>query len=903
MASVIKIEQIDFTNASSGTVTLANTLPSVNSAFVCNTNTRNMSAGPTGNTGNAGPDELSLGVAISSTTQLTVTNPFSISQKYMGQVWRYTGAASGIDEFIVRGRFVVTLGANVENNSVAVSGITNRNKCVCFITGKTINQTSQNNWQEAMAIAYIDASNNLVVSRQDTNATAMDVYVTVVEFTGGNWTVGYHRGSFSTASKTLVNDSRGNTGSTFNVGNWSAAMVIQAQLEGDSGGNNAIEDRSYTATAGVSTTTISTEIDSTSANDGDMMVYVLCNPNMVIARESASKSIPNNGTYDTTLTFPSITISDITEAVVEFTAFSDGTGTAHARGALSAILTGTSEISTWVHRSGNTGTYQYGVVDLSGVDGTVKPIIQGLSTSVVPNGGASDLIITGLNFGTNTGSADVEISNNATYGAGTIVSQSIDSWADTSIQFDTVLTGISTDQTLYLWVTDSTGATGGSWTFYYGNPDFQTIVTSFLTTAPDHYWPMNNSLADIVGGATYDLGIRIGSPSFAAFPLVRGVTHTGYLSASGQGWDMADSPFMNLNTETARTVIMVIRLLATNKAIAAIDEEGGSVNNLMIQLAPGNILTCQFADTGDDNVHAYSDFKLKVNRTYLIGYSFDYGEGTPEFKQFIDGVEQSDSFGNPLTSTNLDAHSGNIAIGTPETSDEVFGTDVTFPNVAPMYISHKMSFTTKIPASEIKSKLVEQGMLADITISSDTEANMQTALDAYNNTERPDAVICIDIESCTDGNFTLSPTNLTFEDGATIHVRYIGGDTLTWANSNGGNAQQSLCVAPYGGTINVVEDVPIKVTVRDIDDNSVVENARILMKADIGGDLTEGVVVLTGLTNASGIATANLRYTSNQPVTGWIRKATTGTLYKTSPISATITSSGLDITIFMIKDE
>jgi hypothetical protein len=365
MASVIKVETIDRTDSSGGTYTLSNTLASTSSGFVRNTNARKMSGGPTGNTSNAGPDELSLAAYVSSTTQVTFVNPNSISQKSLLEVWRYTGSASGPDEFIVRSRQVVTLGSSVENNSVAISGITDRNKCVCFITGKTTAQTSNSLWQEAMAIAYIDASDNLVVSRQDTNAAAMDVYVTVVEFTGANWKVGYVRSGFSSADKTLVTDSVGTGGSTFDVADWSKAIIIESQLEGDSGGNGGIEDRSYTAAPASGTSAVAVAVDPTSANNGDLMIYVLAHPGLSVARGTDSKSIPNNGTYDTSLTFPGSALSDLTEGALEFTAFSDGGGTAHARGALSAILTTTSQISTWVHRSGNTGSYAFGVVSLS----------------------------------------------------------------------------------------------------------------------------------------------------------------------------------------------------------------------------------------------------------------------------------------------------------------------------------------------------------------------------------------------------------------------------------------------------------------------------------------------------------------------------------------------------------
>ena len=70
------------------------------------------------------------------------------------------------------------------------------------------------------------------------------------------------------------------------------------------------------------------------------------------------------------------------------------------------------------------------------------------------------------------------------------------------------------------------------------------------------------------------------------------------------------------------------------------------------------------------------------------------------------------------------------------------------------------------------------------------------------------------------------------------------------------------------------------------------------------GSPTATARILTGLTNASGyIATTEFPYTASQPVTGTIRKAGTTPMYKPSPVSGTITSSGLAITTFMIGDE
>lgn len=70
------------------------------------------------------------------------------------------------------------------------------------------------------------------------------------------------------------------------------------------------------------------------------------------------------------------------------------------------------------------------------------------------------------------------------------------------------------------------------------------------------------------------------------------------------------------------------------------------------------------------------------------------------------------------------------------------------------------------------------------------------------------------------------------------------------------------------------------------------------------GTITATCAILDGATNASGILqTTTFNYTSDQPITGKVRRATTGTKYKTGAITGTITSSGLDTTVLLIIDE
>ncbi|MEK7185503.1 MAG: hypothetical protein AAB726_02675, partial [Patescibacteria group bacterium] len=70
------------------------------------------------------------------------------------------------------------------------------------------------------------------------------------------------------------------------------------------------------------------------------------------------------------------------------------------------------------------------------------------------------------------------------------------------------------------------------------------------------------------------------------------------------------------------------------------------------------------------------------------------------------------------------------------------------------------------------------------------------------------------------------------------------------------------------------------------------------------GTITATCVILNGVTNASGILqTSTFNYTSDQPIGGKVRRATTGPKYKTGAITGTIASTGLNTTVLLIADE
>jgi hypothetical protein len=83
-----------------------------------------------------------------------------------------------------------------------------------------------------------------------------------------------------------------------------------------------------------------------------------------------------------------------------------------------------------------------------------------------------------------------------------------------------------------------------------------------------------------------------------------------------------------------------------------------------------------------------------------------------------------------------------------------------------------------------------------------------------------------------------------------------------------------------------------------------IENARVYMVAGSGGPQTLGTLILNTLTSASGIASGSSSVASDQPVTGWVRKASGSPFYKTNVYSTTIDSdNGVVLNIIMLDDE
>lgn len=100
-----------------------------------------------------------------------------------------------------------------------------------------------------------------------------------------------------------------------------------------------------------------------------------------------------------------------------------------------------------------------------------------------------------------------------------------------------------------------------------------------------------------------------------------------------------------------------------------------------------------------------------------------------------------------------------------------------------------------------------------------------------------------------------------------------------------------------------LDPVTVTFTVKDAADSTVIQNARVYVTADAGGPAVNGTVICNLVTDVNGQVSFTYPYVGSQPFTGRVRKSSASPLYKTSPISGSISSTGFSGTIFMVKDE
>ncbi|GAA3612957.1 LamG-like jellyroll fold domain-containing protein [Flavivirga amylovorans] len=357
-AQDFKIQHIqDDIGNGGGSNTSFTAVSSLNNAVALANNNRKTHGGSDGVSGAREGDDMAGGRVLTATGTLTYyreSGSQSENTRFNTSIWEYTGTPSGSNEFIVRGRYAVDLNGGNYTADQTISGITNKDKCIPFITGIT-NDSGTDDADSATAIAYLTNGTNLRVEKGGTNAPNVRVYITLVEFTGSNWTV-LHGDSGATAndtgSITLKDRSDGSTGTTTDVSNWSNAIIF-SHHRGDTaiaGTNDANSDNWPMMDPGSDTRSVDWTFDGSHDSNGTNrhFVHVLNNPEVVVTRYSDS-STAGSVTIDIT----SAGLTDLSQAMVVGSTFHSGTGAGYGRGWRNYKLNSLIEAEHWVHRAGS----------------------------------------------------------------------------------------------------------------------------------------------------------------------------------------------------------------------------------------------------------------------------------------------------------------------------------------------------------------------------------------------------------------------------------------------------------------------------------------------------------------------------------------------------------------------
>ena len=376
--SDIRVDRYDENvSGTSGTIAIADIEDTTRAFLRITGSSRQDSAGPNGSTSHASPDTAGVRLRITGTDEVTYYKALASEVKVMFEVWTYTGRAGGPYEFISRQRGSVDLGT-ATTGVASVSGLSNRNDCVPFYNGFQSGESNNSSFNQCVASCHLNSASEVVFERGE-GGSSLECSYDVVEFSGSGWSVGTARSSnhdtgndaFSAGDIVTMNtDSDGASGSTFDVTNWSTAMIVQGTMEGDPS-EAGISDTMMYFLPGPSSTQLHCALDnSNSRNLGVAYAYVLQCDDMVVTRDTASGLPEGNSSYGTNLTAPAghSYSAPLSSIALEWFPGSSGEGTAHSRGALHATLTDTGsahEVRHWIHRSGNVVKAAFGLADFS----------------------------------------------------------------------------------------------------------------------------------------------------------------------------------------------------------------------------------------------------------------------------------------------------------------------------------------------------------------------------------------------------------------------------------------------------------------------------------------------------------------------------------------------------------
>lgn len=378
--------------ATGGTNTSFTSVSSLDSAIEIADNNRKVHAGDQPNTtANLEGDDMAGGRQLTGVGTLTYYRESAskvANMRFNTSIWEYLGGAGGDNEFIVRGRFAIVLNGTTNDVTQALTGVVNANKCIPFITG-FLNNSIADDADTASGVAYLENATTMRVQK-GSNANNSTVYITVVEFTGVNWTVLHGDASSiaDTGSITLYDGSDA-TGTATNVSAWGEAAIFghhRGNYLAD-GVDDALADLYpvYDVGANLQTVDWTFDVNHAAVANNRHFIHVLNNSGLSVTRYQNT----SNTAGETTIDITSAGLTNVNQALIIGSSRTSGTGVAYARGWRNYYLNSTTQAAHWCHRSGNTMAHEIQIIDLANLKTIAESggAISGSSTSITTTSG------------------------------------------------------------------------------------------------------------------------------------------------------------------------------------------------------------------------------------------------------------------------------------------------------------------------------------------------------------------------------------------------------------------------------------------------------------------------------------------------------------------------------------
>jgi hypothetical protein len=333
------------------------------------------------------------------------------------------------------------------------------------------------------------------------------------------------------------------------------------------------------------------------------------------------------------------------------------------------------------------------------------------------------------------------------------------------------------------------------------------------TLGADHHWPFEDDSLDEIGSVNgTDTSIL-----YTASAIAEDASNAMSTDALTDRVTLATTTEIN-NSAQARKAVCGWYLSTVYEAPPSrIYGEGNDTTVFQICMGFGNqvIFECVEPTNFPLGLQIYGP-SLVPNRAYHLCAIFLGNAQGNEVKFFVDGVKQlnADPVDRQPDTASLDAR------GIPEFGDPVgvvgLGGGVVIQQATrDAHFNHWATWGDEADADltdiEVRETLFEGGVLATQSVSTGTEAVMQTSLETIDNELKGNVPLAIRVPANTgDTDFELSSIAITFDPLSSIHVQYTGTATLNWRNDRDSNA--TIFSTPFGGTITVQNETQLDIS-------------------------------------------------------------------------------------------